>query len=115
MEEAMRNLVSISAIAALWAVAPAMAQTMPDKDDANRAAQVENRIDHQQDKVSDDLAKGQISASQAAQDQTRLSRIQGHLAADQTMSGGGISASQQSQLNRRLNVSNSLITSQRRR
>jgi len=117
----MMKFLSITAMSLLLA-APVLAQSVPDKDKdkdpnpsaVNRAAEVEQRIDRQQDRVTDDLQKDRISAAQAAEDQAKLNKIQGHLADDTAMSGGGITSAQQQNLNRQLNATNSLLTSQRR-
>ena len=78
-----------------------------------RISEVDRRVENQQDRIDAGVKDGQITAKQAAHDETRLTNTEERLSADEAKNGGHITAAEQRNLNHTLNVNSAAIHRQR--
>jgi hypothetical protein len=90
-----------------------------DKHNANNAQygnnQVGQRRDNQQQRIANGVRDGQISAGQAARDESRQQNINRNIAADRHANGGRLNGQQRQQTNRQQNGASRQIARQRHR
>lgn len=78
-----------------------------------RVNQVNNRIEHQQQRIDAGVANGTITEKQAAHDEKRLEKTEQKLSEDEAKHNGHITKAEQHHLNKRLNKSSHRIHKQR--
>ena len=86
------------------------AQTVPGH---GRINEVNKRVDNQQDRVQDGVAKGQINAKQAARDESHTTNIAQRESADEAKHNGHLTKHEQHNLNKSENRNSRRIRKQR--
>jgi hypothetical protein len=99
------------ALASGLAVAePATTVVVPDH---ARVNEIDQRLENQQERINEGVAKGQINAKQAAHDEAVDTRVANQLSADQTKHNGHITKGEERRMNRELNHNGKRIHHQR--
>jgi hypothetical protein len=106
----MQKLLSSLAIVALLTSAPAMAQTTDTTTPRTpRVNEIKQRIESQENKISNDVKEGKITAKQAVRDEKVDAEVKKQLSADQANHAGHITKAEQRHMNNELNKNSKRI------
>jgi hypothetical protein len=102
--------IALGSLLALGIASSAMAQPVPDHPRVN---EVDRRLETQQGRINNGVARGQIAPGQAARDERLDARVGRQESRDEAMHGGHLTKREDRHLNRELNHNSRRIHAQR--
>ncbi len=111
-----KSLLASLALAVVLVSGAAMAQTptvAPVVPDHPRVNEVNERIENQQKRIDAGVAKGEINAKQEVRDESKLTKVENQLSADEAKHNGHITKHEEKKLNKELKHNSKRIHHQR--
>jgi hypothetical protein len=110
MNNRLLTLAFTGLVAGAMLSAPAMAQDVPGHPRVN---EIDQRLDHQENRIDNGVKDGQISPGQTIRDEKRDEKVQQQLSRDEAKHGGHITKREQRRMNHELNKNSHDIHHQR--